>query len=266
MPKVSVLMGAYNCAEYVEEAIDSVLNQTFKDFEFIIVNDGSSDNTAEIVKEFEIKDDRIVFIENDRNHGLAYTLNHGLEYVKGEFIIRMDGDDISKPNRFERLLEAMDENPDYDVIGSACDLFDKTGVWGEVSLNYKPNKLDAFYAMTVSHATVIMKTESLRAVGGYDIETDKARAEDYDLWCRMVLNGYKLMSIPDKIYQVRWDRDNYYSRRPFKTKLETARLIKRWHRQMGFGPKEYLAVIRTYMKAFIPSFAMKIYHKHKLQK
>ena len=266
MPKVSVLMGAYNCAEYVEEAINSVLNQTFSDFEFIIVNDGSKDNTAEIVNEYAKKDSRIVFIENDRNHGLAYTLNHGLEYVKGEFIIRMDGDDISKPNRFERLLEAMEENPDYDVIGSGCDLFDKTGVWGEVCMNYKPDKWDACCARTVSHATVIMRTEALRAVGGYDVETDKARAEDYDLWCRMVLNGYKLMSIPDKIYQVRWDRDNYYSRRPFKTKIETARLAKYWSKKMGFEKRARKGVILTYLKAFIPSFAMKIYHKHKLKK
>ena len=266
MPKVSVLMGAYNCAPYLAEALDSVLNQTFDDFEVVIVNDGSKDNSAEIIKEYAEKDSRIVFIENDRNHGLAYTLNHGLEYVQGEYIIRMDGDDISKPERFERLVAAAKEHPDFDVIGSGCDLFDETGVWGEFVPLYVPDKLDAVMQRTLSHATVIMKTASLKAVGGYDTSTDNARAEDYDLWCRMVKNGYKLMSIPDKLYMVRWDRKNYYARRPFKTKLAWARLVRYWQKEMDIGMKGYGKVVMTYAKVFTPNFIKNAYHRMKFNK
>ena len=265
MPKISVLMGVYNCAPYLREAIDSILNQTFSDFEFIIVNDGSKDNSAEIVKEYAQRDERIVFIENDKNHGLAYTLNHGLEYVKGEYIVRMDGDDISLPDRFEKLIEAANNNPGFDVIGTGCDLFDEDGVWGEYVPLYVPDRLDALEQRTLSHATVIMKTASLKAVGGYDTKTDSARAEDYDLWCRMVKNGYKLMSIPDKLYQVRWDRSNYYSRRPFKTKLAWARLVRYWAKELDLGAKGYKKVLMTYAKVITPDFVKSLYHRKKFK-
>lgn len=265
MAKISVLMGVYNCEPYLREAIDSILNQTFSDFEFVIVNDGSKDNSAEIVREYAEKDDRIVFVENDRNHGLAYTLNHGLEVLTSQYIIRMDGDDISLPNRLEIMYEAAMEHPDFDVIGSGCDLFDEEGIWGDFVPNYVPNRLDALEQRTVSHATVIMKTDVLKAVGGYDTKTDNARAEDYDLWCRMVKNGYKLMSIPDKLYQVRWDRSNYYSRRPFKTKLAWARLVKYWSKELDLGIKGYKKVVITYAKIITPDFVKSIYHRKKFK-
>lgn len=266
MAKLSVLMGVYNCGPYLEEALDSVLNQTFTDFECVICNDGSKDNSAEIVKKYAEKDSRIVFIENDRNHGLAYTLNHALKHVTSDYLIRMDGDDISVPDRFEIMYNAAMEHPDFDVIGSGADLFDEDGSWGEFVVDYVPDKLDAFMQRTLSHATVIMKTESLRAVGGYDTSTDDARAEDYDLWCRMVKNGYKLMSIPDKLYRVRWDRKNYYSRRPFKCKMAWARLVKYWHKEMDLGVKGYSKVILTYVKVFIPNSFKSLYHRIKFGK
>ena len=261
MPKISVLMGIYNCARYLDEALESVQNQTFEDFEVIMCDDGSKDQTAEIAKVWEAKDGRFHLVMNDCNHGLAYTLNHCLEFVTGEYIVRMDGDDISVPDRFERLLKAANENPEFDVIGTGCDLFDEHGIWGEFITSGIPGKYEAFMQKTVSHASVIMKTSSLRAIGGYNTEADNARAEDYDLWCRMVEAGFKIMSIPDKLYQVRWDRINYYSRRPFKTKWAWAKLVGYWHRRMKLGARGMDKVILTYVKVFVPSSIKSLYHK-----
>lgn len=261
MPKISVLMGIYNCAQYLDEALESVKCQTYGDFEVIMCDDGSKDRTAEIAKAWEKKDLRFHFLANDCNHGLAYTLNHCLEYATGEYIVRMDGDDISVPDRFEKLLKAVQANPEFDVIGTGCDLFDEEGIWGEFISEGVPGKYEAFIQKTVSHASVIMKTASLRAIGGYNTDTDKARAEDYDLWCRMVEAGYRIMSIPDKLYQVRWDRVNYYSRRPFKTKLAWARLVGYWHRRLNLGHRGLSKVIFTYIKIFIPDGVKSLYHK-----
>ncbi|MFQ9065328.1 MAG: glycosyltransferase family 2 protein [Eubacterium sp.] len=102
-PLVSVIMGIYNCADTLAESLDSLLVQTYQNFEIIMCNDGSTDNTFEIAKQYNDKySDRIVLIENAKNMGLNYTLNHCLEYCKGEYIARMDGDDISLPLRFEK--------------------------------------------------------------------------------------------------------------------------------------------------------------------
>ena len=110
MPKVSVLMGVFNCSEFVAEAIESILSQTFSDFELIICDDGSSDDTAAIVKKYAETDKRIVFVQNDRNYGLAHTLNRCLSLSSGDYLIRMDGDDVSKPERFQVLLDTAERH------------------------------------------------------------------------------------------------------------------------------------------------------------
>ena len=101
MPKISVVMPAYNAEKYIGEAIESILNQTFKDFEFIIINDGSVDHTKEIIREYN--DPRIVLLENDKNRGIVLSLNKGLDAATGKYIARMDADDIALKNRFESI-------------------------------------------------------------------------------------------------------------------------------------------------------------------
>lgn len=117
-PKVSVLMSAYNSEKYVGEAIESILNQTFSDFEFVIVNDGSTDKTAEIIKKHAEQDKRINFIDNKKNAGLITALNQGLNFCNGEYIARMDSDDISLPTRFAEQVEYMDNHPECGACGT----------------------------------------------------------------------------------------------------------------------------------------------------
>ena len=114
-PKVTVLMPVYNCEKYLRESIESILNQTFKDFEFLIINDGSSDKSAEIVESYN--DNRINFVQNEKNIGLAASLNRGLDIAKGEYIARMDADDISLPERLEKQVRFMETNPQIGICG-----------------------------------------------------------------------------------------------------------------------------------------------------
>ena len=130
MPKVSVLMPAYNSEAFVAEAIESILNQTYTDFEFIIINDGSTDKTAEIIDEYAKNDSRIKFINNHKNQGLIAVLNQGLDLCTGEYVARMDSDDISMPQRFEKQVQYMDEHQEVGILGTWIDFFPTTTMQG----------------------------------------------------------------------------------------------------------------------------------------
>ena len=121
VPSISVVMPAYNAEKYLREDIDSILAQTYDDFEFIIINDGSIDRTKEIILSYS--DPRIVYIENEQNSGICVTLNKGLDTAKGRYIVRMDSDDIALPQRLEIQVRYMDANPDVGVAGSMVERF-----------------------------------------------------------------------------------------------------------------------------------------------
>ena len=123
-PKISVVMSVYNGEKYLSEAIDSILNQTFKDFEFIIINDGSTDRSLEIIQSYN--DDRIVLI-NQKNVGLAKSLNNGIAISKSDFIARMDADDIAYPERIQKQHKFLSSNPEYIIVGSNAKIIDKDG-------------------------------------------------------------------------------------------------------------------------------------------
>ena len=127
-PAVSVLMPVYNVEKYIGEAIESILNQTFNDFEFIIIDDASTDNTVSVIEKFS--DNRIKLIRNETNIKLAASLNKGLRIAQGKYIARMDGDDISLPHRFQKLYEFLENNPSVDICGSAMRVFgNEETVW-----------------------------------------------------------------------------------------------------------------------------------------
>lgn len=184
MPKVSVIMPAYNAEKYINEAVDSILTQTYGDFELIILNDCSKDRTEEMILAYE--DARIVYLKNEQNMGVAATLNKGLEVAKGQYIARMDADDISLPERFEKQVAYLDTHPDVAVLGTAVETFDEKG--DTFRDPYRPNdaqiKIDLLFASVLAHPSVMMRRDVILALGGYDREFEGL--EDYELWCRVV--------------------------------------------------------------------------------
>lgn len=186
-PKISVILSVYNGEKYLKEAVESILNQTFSDFEFIIVNDGSTDDTEKILDEFN--DRRIVRLNNDKNMGLVKSLNKGLAAAQGKFIARMDADDISKPERFEKQIKFLEKNSKIGVLGTAMEQIDAKGKKISVlcpPLNHKLILWKMFFECPIFHPTVMMRRDILEKVGGYDISF--IHTEDTDLWSRL----YKL--------------------------------------------------------------------------
>ena len=202
-PRLSVAMAVYNNAPFLAEAIDSILAQTMGDFEFLIVNDGSTDGSAAIIDSFARRDKRIRAIHQP-NRGLVPSLNLMIEKARAPLIARMDGDDISLPNRFERQLAFLDANPDYGVVGTSTHDIDEHG---RLSLNedFHPLDHDAFRAALetgpwLCHPSVVMRRDVVRAAGGY--RAAFRHCEDYDLWLRLS-EATKLCTIPDRLFHYR---------------------------------------------------------------
>ena len=169
MPKISVIMGIYNCSDTLEEAIESLLNQTYSDYEIIMCDDGSSDETYEKAKEYEHKyPNKIRVLKNEFNLGLNKTLNRCLKEAKGEYIARMDGDDISLPERFQKEVDFLDRHPEFAIVSSPMIYFDENGDWKSGKAIEYPKKKDFIkHSPFFCHAPCMVRKEAYEAVKGY---------------------------------------------------------------------------------------------------
>lgn len=184
-PKITVLMPVYNCELYIKDAIDSILSQTFEDFEFLIIDDASTDNTINVIKTYT--DPRIQLIEKPINTGYTNSLNQGLKLAKGKYIARMDGDDISLPMRFEKQLTFLEANPDVVLCGTN---FSVIGTEKTVVLPQKNGmiKLALLKGNCVAHPSVMIRNQKLQQLEIF-YDSKKEPAEDYDLWVRLLTIG-----------------------------------------------------------------------------
>lgn len=206
--RISVLMGVYNCAPTLREALDSLLAQTYQNFKVILCDDGSKDSTPEIAREYAEKHPgKFIFIRNDQNLKLAATLNHCLEYADTEYVARMDGDDISLPTRFEKEIAFLDSHPEYALVSSPMVHFDENGDFYTSKAIEKPTK-DAFMSTTpFAHAPMMMRTEILRQVQGYTTGWKTERMEDVYLWYKVYRQGYKGYNLQEPLYKMRDGRE-----------------------------------------------------------
>lgn len=181
MSKISVIMPAYNAEKYIGEAIESILNQSFTDFEFIIVNDGSTDNTKDIILSYS--DPRVVYLENEKNSGIVVTLNKGIDNATGEYIARMDSDDISLPTRFEKQIDFMENHPEIGVLGTAIKTFGEDIQGQIINFNTAPNRLkaDLLFSTNIAHPSVMLRKSVIDEYNiRYDLEY--AGVEDFLMW------------------------------------------------------------------------------------
>jgi glycosyltransferase involved in cell wall biosynthesis len=201
-PKVSVLMPAYNAEKYLVEAIESILNQTFTDFEFIIIDDCSTDKTWEIIQKYSKKDKRIVAIKNEENLKLSATLNKGIDICKGEYIARMDSDDWSYPDRLQKQYDAISKDPNIGILGGAMEVCDENL---EIKNIRKYNLSDSeirkslFKYSPFCHPATIFKKEALLKEN-YNFFLDVS--QDYDLYFR-IGRYYKLANLKDILLKYR---------------------------------------------------------------
>ncbi|MDZ4141405.1 MAG: glycosyltransferase [Methylotenera sp.] len=185
-PTISVNMPVYNCAAYLSEAIDSILNQTFQDFELILCNDGSTDHSLKIIQSFAARDSRIVVITRE-NLGIVATRNEMLARSQGKFIAVLDCDDVALPHRFAIQVRYLEEHPDVVCVGGDTRLIDGKGRYLTTLFHLRGNEAINESALAgngvITHSCAMIRSDVLRKVGGYD--PDKNLAEDLDLWLRL---------------------------------------------------------------------------------
>jgi glycosyltransferase involved in cell wall biosynthesis len=184
-PKITVLMPVYNCELYIREAVDSILNQTFTNFEFLIIDDASTDATVAIIKTYN--DPRIQLIEKPKNSGYTNSLNYGLSIAKGEYIARMDGDDISLPERFAKQVAFLDANRDAVLCGALYQIIGTNKICNH-PLTHEEIKVKLISGCYIAHPTVMFR-KAVFEKNKLEYDPKMEPAEDYDLWSRLVFLG-----------------------------------------------------------------------------
>jgi glycosyltransferase involved in cell wall biosynthesis len=265
MPRVSVIMGVHNSGAKVERAIASVLDQSFRDFEFIICDDGSTDETwLRLESSFE-DDPRIKLLRHKYNRGLAPALNACLREASGEFVARMDDDDWSHPNRFEKQVAFLDEHPEYAIVGTSRNVFDKGGIWGARVSSGEPSKLQIFRGRTFLHPSVMMRRAALLEVGGYTTGKLTERTEDFDLWCKLYSKGYAGYNLSDILIDYYEARDSY-KKRKYRYRLNEFRLKRQWAKALGIPLHRQLYALRPLIVGLFPAVWVRKYHERKYRK
>ena len=265
-PKISVIMGVFNGEKFLGEAVDSILGQTYEDFEFIICNDCSKDGSMEILRKYEKLDSRIVLLENERNLGLAATLNKCLHIARGQWIARMDCDDRSLPNRFECQLAWLESHPEVCALGCAVEYIDDSGaIFGRSHMDQDQyfRLKDAVKCSALVHPSVMMRKTDVIAVGGYSVNSLTTRAEDYDLWCKLCENGAILANTAQILFQYREDESNIVKRK-YQYRIQEARLKWHWICRAKSSVIQLVYAVKPLLVGLIPLGIYKKMHRKNL--
>ena len=262
--KISVIMATYNCEKTVDKAIQSILAQTYTNWIMIICDDGSTDGTLEILKGYEqTYPDKFEIIQNDSNRKLPYSLNHCLKHVKTNLVARMDGDDWSMPERFEKQVAFLKAHPEYDLVGTGVTVSDGEKKIAAIIKTPNPTKKTMLCQNAFSHATIMTYKRVYDALDGYSLDPMVLRVEDVDLWCRFLAAGFKGYNLAEELYVILEDV-NAVRRRTLRARMNEAKTRCRGYKLMGFRGwvcyKPYLMVL----KAFVPVRIYQILHAWKL--
>ena len=220
-PKITVIMPVYNAEKYLRESIVSILEQTFYDFEFLIFNDGSTDKSLEVIQSFS--DSRIKVLDNGQNYGLVYQLNQGLQLARGEYLARMDADDISDPTRFEKQVKLMDANPEIGLCGTWMDTIGPNGYALQFPDNDHDIRLASIADSSFGHPSVMIRSSVLRENNLW-YQASLFPAEDYHFWLDIGAHT-KLANIPEFLVQYRL-HEGQISKQKREAQREKAQLAR----------------------------------------
>lgn len=261
MVKVSVIMGIYNCENTLRESVDSILNQTYIDWELIMCDDGSSDRTNEIARNYAYKyPGKIKLIRNKKNLQLSATLNHCLQFATGEYIARMDADDIALPERLEKQVTFLDANPRYQLVGTMVIPFDEIGDKGVRTCAESPDKICLRYTGSpFIHATIMMRKSAYDTLGGYRVDNEVIRCEDIDLWFRFFDKGFSGYNLQIPLYKVR-EGINDFKRRKLLHTINNVKVCYKGYKLLDFPRKYYIFLLKPIISGLIPPKLMKYYH------
>lgn len=203
-PLVSIVLPAYNCEKFIRFTIDSLLNQTYTNFELLIINDGSTDSSVEIIKSFS--DTRIQLINNSKNEGLIYTLNKGIELAKGKYIARIDADDICLKKRLEKQVNWLEKNANTVIVATQIEFIDEQGItmgnWDldQQKITAQQIKNAMLWQCCIAHPTVMMRSDIIKK---YRYPYNQKHSEDYGLWLQVLSDNNIIEKIPEPLLQYR---------------------------------------------------------------
>lgn len=252
MPVVSVVMGVYNIGdrEMLERAVDSVLNQTYRDFEFIICDDASSDDTYKWLVQIAKKDSRIVLMRNEKNHTLAITLNRCIYHAKGKYIARQDADDISEPQRFEKQIDFLEKNSHISFVGSNCYLYnERQGRFSRRIMPEYPECEDFLFNSPFIHGSMIFRRECFNRYS-YEISEMTGRYEDYTMFMKMYADGLRGVNLQENLYGFHYDSNSRSV--SMKHRIAEAGIRYKGFSEMKLMPKAIPYVIKPVILGMIP--------------
>lgn len=235
---ISVLIPVYNVEKYIAAALNSICNQAYRNLQIIVIDDCSTDNTYQIAKKIAESDSRILLLKNEKNSKIVKTLNYGLEFATGDFIARMDGDDISSPERLEKQLKFLLENPEYSLVGSHVYTIDEyDNVIGKLKLPVGDNKLNKVitYSSPVLHIW-LARSSVYSSLKGY---REIPGAEDYDFLLRMSTEGFKFTNLDSYEYSVRVRDGNTTSTIGFNQRLMSNYVIDLYYSRLKNNMDEF---------------------------
>lgn len=263
---ISVVMPVYNAQKYLEEAIKSILNQTYKDFEFIIINDGSTDKSLDIIEKYKNKDGRIVLISRE-NMGLVHTLNEGINVAKGKYIARMDADDISLSQRFEKQVDFLEER-DLDICGShylSVDEYNNINGLNLTPLSHKLCFLSLASKVPFAHPSVLIRKSFLKDYNLLYGQSEFNIAEDFDLWMRMYQKGAKFGNVNEILFYYRvlnTSLSKLNNKGILKdTKKMTDKFFKQNKKELITAMKSFSRVLNDEEKSLLVRFVFRLFLK-----
>lgn len=259
---ISVIMSVYNAEKYLVKAIKSTLTQSLGDFEFIIIDDNSQDKSADIISEFAQKDQRIKYIKNKENRGLTYSLNKALGLTQGNYIARMDADDISHPNRLERQYGYLQNNQEISLVGTTAYNIDENGeVISErnVPLTYENIKEKIKMVNPIIHPSVMFKKEDILAIGGYNEKFKKV--QDYELWFRIIANGLKVENLEDRLLYYRVN-NQYFERKSFNYRITDFKVRWTGYNLLSLPLHKRYGILVPIILGVTPPFILKGIYKY----
>lgn len=261
-PLVSIIMGVYNAKDTIEYCIDSILSQTYSNWEFVICDDCSTDETYSILEKYAKQDARIKILRNDKNSRLAASLNRCLSVASGKYIARMDADDASLPERLKKQVEYLEAHPEIDLVGCARIIFDENGEQGiRRGIEY-PNRESLLTDSPFAHPTIMMKKSGYDALGGYNVSAQTMRAEDLDLWFRFFAAGYTGYNMDEPLYLYREGVEDM-GKRTLKAGIGIAKVFWQGYALLGYPYRKRIWALKPIIASLVPR---KLMHHHHLRK
>ena len=258
--EITVLMSVYNTPiEQLKQAIESILNQTYINFEFLIICDGIKNEDIDFIKGF--KDERITLEINDKNIGLVKSLNKGLKIAKGKYIARMDTDDIAYPDRLEKEIKFMKENPQYAIVAGKANFFDESGIYGTSKIYGEIQKKDVFTSNPCIHPTMLINKKEIQEIGGYP---NFLRCEDYAMIMQMLVSGKKIYVLNEILLKYRMDKQGYKKKKLKDRVIETKMKIS-YFKKLDANMCQFIFALKPILAGLIPYKIMQIYQKNKIK-